>query len=107
MILDTNAVSGFADGSQTIRERIRDAGGPFLAVIVLGEYRFGLLSSREEEKQLAWLPELLRYWEVLDITKETAAHYAQIRQRLKQNATPFPPTTPGLPLLPGSFSFQS
>jgi len=105
MILDTNAVSGFADGSQTIRERIRDAGGPFLAVIVLGEYRFGLLSSREEEKRLAWLAELLRYWKALDITKETAAHYAEIRQRLKQNATPISSNDTWIAALARQFQF--
>ena len=47
MILDTNALSAFADGNQNVRETIVDAAGPYLPVIVIGEYRFGLLSSRD------------------------------------------------------------
>jgi tRNA(fMet)-specific endonuclease VapC len=66
---------------------------------------FGLLSSREEEKRLAWLAELLRYWKVLEITKETAAHYAEIRERLKQNATPIPSNDTWIAALARQFQF--
>ena len=90
MILDTNALSAFADGNQTVREAIMDATGPYLPVIVIGEYRFGLLSSREREKRLAWLAELSRHWTVLEISEQTTTHYAELRHQLKNAATPIP-----------------
>jgi tRNA(fMet)-specific endonuclease VapC len=90
MILDTNALSAFAEGNQNVRRVIARAEGPYLPVIVIGEYRFGLLSSRVKEKRLAWLEELMRHWQVLEISRETTLHYAELRRRLKEAATPIP-----------------
>jgi tRNA(fMet)-specific endonuclease VapC len=90
MILDTHALSAFADGNQKVRETIVDTAGPYLPVIVIGEYRFGLLSSREREKRLGWLSELIRHWSVLEISQETTIHYAELRRQLKDAATPIP-----------------
>ena len=90
MILDTNALSAFAEGNQHVRESIATAPGPCLPVIVLGEYRFGLMTSRERETRLAWLAELSQYWTVLEISARTALHYAEVRQRLREQATPIP-----------------
>jgi tRNA(fMet)-specific endonuclease VapC len=90
MILDTNALSAFAEGNQAVRETIVDAAGPYLPVVVIGEYRFGLLSSRAREKRLVWLSEIIRHWNVLEISKETTVHYAELRQQLKDAATPIP-----------------
>jgi tRNA(fMet)-specific endonuclease VapC len=90
MILDTNTLSAFGEGNQAVREIIIDAAGPFLPVIVIGEYRFGLLGSRERDKRLAWLSELISHWTVLEISDETTFHYAELRKRLKDAATPIP-----------------
>jgi tRNA(fMet)-specific endonuclease VapC len=90
MIVDTNALSGFADGNPKIRELLASGSGPFLPVMVLGEYRFGLLGSREREKRLGWLRNLAEKWPVLEVTAETAEHYAAIRHGLRQRATPIP-----------------
>jgi tRNA(fMet)-specific endonuclease VapC len=90
MIVDTNALSAFAERNQKVRESILNSDGPYLPVIVVGEYRFGLLSSREREKRLAWLAELMRQWKVLEISKETTVHYAELRRELKDAATPIP-----------------
>ncbi len=88
--MDTNAVSAFADGDQSVREKIAAGPGPYLPVIVLGEYRFGLLASRDRGRRLAWLGELARHWTVLEVSSDTAATYAEIRQTLKDRATPIP-----------------
>lgn len=90
MIVDTNAVSAFAEGNQSVREKIAAGPGPYLPVIVVGEYRFGLLGARDRERRLAWLEQLLQHWTVLEISVGTAAAYAQIRQTLKERATPIP-----------------
>ena len=90
MILDTNAVSAFAEGDRSVREKIAAGPGPYLPVIVLGEYRFGLLGARDRERRLVWLEELTRHWTVLEISAETAAAYAEIRRTLKERAMPIP-----------------
>jgi predicted nucleic acid-binding protein len=90
VILDTNAVSAFAEGNQSVREKIAAGPGPYLPVIVIGEYRFGLLGAHDRERRLAWLEQLGRYWTVLEVSVETAATYAEIRQSLKERATPIP-----------------
>ena len=90
MILDTNALSAFAEGNQSVRQMIAAAPGPYLPVIVIGEYWFGLLAARDREPRLAWLQELTRHWVVLEVSADTAAAYANIRQGLKQRATPIP-----------------
>jgi hypothetical protein len=47
MILDTNAVSDFADANQSLLDRLQQSAEDIhLPVIVLGEYRFGVKSSR-------------------------------------------------------------
>jgi tRNA(fMet)-specific endonuclease VapC len=90
VILDTNAVSAFAEGNPGVREKISDGPGPYLPVVVIGEYRFGLLRARDRERRLAWLQQLAGHWTVLDVSIDTAAIYAEIRQNLKNRATPIP-----------------
>jgi tRNA(fMet)-specific endonuclease VapC len=90
VILDTNAVSAFAEGDHSVREKIAAAPGPYLPVIVLGEYQFGLLGARNRERRLVWLKELARHWTVLEVSVDTAATYAEIRHTLKGKATPIP-----------------
>ena len=90
MILDTNALSAFAEGEQNIRGAIASHQGPYLPVIVLGEYRFGLMQVRDQARRVAWLQALTQQWTVLAITAETSVAYAEIRRILKRNATPIP-----------------
>jgi tRNA(fMet)-specific endonuclease VapC len=89
-MVDTNAVSAFAEGNPSVREKIAAGSGPYLPVIVMGEYRFGLLGARDRERRVAWLEELAGYWTVLEVSADTAAVYAEIRQTLKARATPIP-----------------
>ena len=59
MILDTNAVSDFADGDEKVLRRLRNPSTVIhLPVIVLGEYRYGLKSSRQRAARERWLDEL-------------------------------------------------
>lgn len=90
MILDTNAISAFAEGDPSVREKIAAGPGPYLPVIVLGEYRFGLLGTRDRERRLAWLNELARHWTVLEVSVDTAITYAAVRQVLRERASPIP-----------------
>ena len=90
MILDTNALSAFADDAPGVLQQIADANELCVPVVVLGEYRFGIAASRHRLEYEAWLARGRAFWRVLPIVDETASCYARIRQELKKAGTPIP-----------------
>jgi predicted nucleic acid-binding protein len=90
MILDTNALSAFADGDAGLAEKLGPVSQPCLPSIVLGEFRFGILGSRFQTRYERWLRRSLDAFTVLPVDGETASHYAAIRRGLKARGTPIP-----------------
>jgi predicted nucleic acid-binding protein len=90
MILDTNALSAFADGVPRVVQHVGTADELHVPVIVLGEYRFGIATSRRRREYEAWLARGRAFWNVLPVVEETAAYYAWIRQQLKRAGAPLP-----------------
>ncbi len=89
MILDTNALSAFADGAPGILARLTKA-QPAVPVVVLGEYRFGIAQSRRRIEYERWLRDVLPVCRVLEVTQETSVVYAEVRLELKRAGTPIP-----------------
>lgn len=90
VIVDTNALSAWLDGDPAIEIMLRQSSQLFLSPIVLGEYQFGILSSKYRVQYQAVLKELLIDFQVVSIDADTAVHYAQIRKELKEAGTPIP-----------------
>ena len=90
MILDTNALAAFFDGDPRLRKVIAHARELCLPVIVLGEYRFGLIHSRERKSIETGLAEFIQASRVLLIDTETVQPYASIRSELKRAGKPIP-----------------
>ena len=90
MILDTNALSAFADGMAPVLQQIAAADELHVPVIVLGEYRFGITTSRRRREYERWLARGRSFWNVLPLVEETATNYASIRQELKSAGAPLP-----------------
>jgi len=90
MILDTNAVSAFLEGDARIRAVLTPAFKVSLPVIVLGEYRSGLLGSRKRQVIEPALDELQAVSDVLPIDAETVGPYAKICDQLKRAGKPIP-----------------
>jgi tRNA(fMet)-specific endonuclease VapC len=90
MILDTNALSAFADGVPPVVRQIAAADELHVPVIVLGEYHFGIATSRRRREYEAWLTRGRAFWNLLPVVEETATHYASIRQQLKRAGAPLP-----------------
>ena len=84
MILDTNALSAFADDVSPVVQQIATADELHIPVIVLGEYRFGIATSGRRREYEAWLGRGRAFWNLLPIVEETATYYASIRQQLKK-----------------------
>jgi predicted nucleic acid-binding protein len=90
LMLDTNALSSFAEGGPEVTARISESQVVAIPVIVLGEYRFGILQSRRRSEHEAWLADKLPLFIRLDVDEGTASHYAEIRLELKRQGTPIP-----------------
>jgi tRNA(fMet)-specific endonuclease VapC len=90
VILDTNALSAAADGDPRLEPVFRRAAAIAVPVIVLGEFRYGILQSRARPRYEQWLAKTIPNYRVLPVDEETAARYAEIRGELKRAGRPIP-----------------
>jgi predicted nucleic acid-binding protein len=61
-----------------------------LPVVVIGEYRYGIAQSRHRARYRRWLDSLITECTVMDVTEQTAHHYAAINVALRQAGKPIP-----------------
>ena len=90
MILDTNALSAWAEGLAPVETPLRSAERLVVPSIVLGEYYFGVRMSRHRRRYEEWLRRHLPLAEVATVTSATADIYAEIRLQLRRAGTPIP-----------------
>lgn len=90
MILDTNALSAWADGDPAIEPLLRTASRLVIPVVVIGEFEFGIRQSRHASRYAEWLAVNLDTVDVARIDRAIAAVYGAIRLELKQAGTPIP-----------------
>jgi predicted nucleic acid-binding protein len=90
MILDTNAVSALFAGEPTLAEILSTVDRPHLPVIVIGEYRYGLLRSKHGRRLGVLLDSLIRDSIVLHVEEATTVHYAEVRNDLRAKGRPIP-----------------
>ena len=88
MILDTNALSAFAEGDEGLASQLEAAQELYLPVVVLGEYRFGVRQSRHRKAYEDWLHAALSDLAVLPILDSTTEHYAALCHELRRAGTP-------------------
>ena len=91
MILDTNALSAWAEGRAAVARPLRVAVRLVIPSVVLGEYYFGVRQSRHRSRYEDWLARYLPLTEIATVTSTTANAYADIRLELKRLGTPIPP----------------
>jgi len=90
VILDTNALSAWAEGNAAIRPLLSSAEKLVVPSIVLGEFDFGIRQSRHYRRYTEWLERSVRNTEVAVVDEETARIYGEIRLALKNTGTPIP-----------------
>jgi predicted nucleic acid-binding protein len=90
VILDTNAISALFAGDPALGGILAGHDRHHLPLIVIGEYRYGLLRSRNRSRLSRLLDLLIRESFVLSVLEETTAHYAQVREELRRAARPIP-----------------
>ena len=90
MILDTNALSAWAEGVAAIENPLRSARRLVVPSIVLGEYYFGIRQSSLRSRYEDWLRRYLPVAEIAVVTHATASVYADLRLELKRSGKPIP-----------------
>ena len=90
LILDTNALSAFADGDAALRKAISSEQDLAVPAVVLGEYLFGVRRSRFRSRYEFWLDSYLTLFAVLPVGLRTAESYAEIRGELRTAGRPIP-----------------
>jgi tRNA(fMet)-specific endonuclease VapC len=90
LILDTNALSAFADGDESLRPLIESEADLAIPVVVLGEYLYGIHQSRFRQRYQRWLAANLTLFAMLAVGRETAQRYAEIRRELRTAGHPLP-----------------
>ena len=90
MILDTNGISALAEGESALEPVLRKAAQVAIPVIVLGEFRYGILQSRERAYYEQWLTEYLPKFRILDVDERTTISYSAVRTELRKAGTPIP-----------------
>ena len=90
MILDTNAVSALLAGEHGLSEVLGPDHRHDIPVIVLAEYRYGLLRSRHRRRLETLFEKLVQESIVLGIDEGTAGVYVGVRDELSRAGTPIP-----------------
>lgn len=90
MILDTHALSAWAEGERSIEPLLRSAAEVVIPVIVLAEFDFGIRQSTHYQRYADWLDASLDAVEVALIDREVAHAYGAVRLELKQAGTQIP-----------------
>jgi tRNA(fMet)-specific endonuclease VapC len=90
LILDTNVLSAVADGEAPVMELVAGADRVAVRVIVLGEYRLGIVQSRHRAGYESWIREWIAVVTVLEIDVGTTHSYSAIGLELKRKGKPIP-----------------
>lgn len=90
MILDTNTVSALLAGDPALSKALAGEDRHHLPVIVIGEYRYGLLRSRFRTHLEDLLETLIRESFVLGVDRVTADTYSNVRDELRRKGRPIP-----------------
>jgi tRNA(fMet)-specific endonuclease VapC len=90
LILDTNALSALLTGDPDLKEVLTEDERHHLPVIVIGEFKYGLLASRFRVHLQELLEVLLRGSFILRVDEVTAETYSRVRNELRQKGRPIP-----------------
>lgn len=90
MLLDTNAISALLDGDNELSAILGTVHQLYLPVVAVGEYLYGLKSSKHGHRLVAIFRKLESDCHLLELDRQTADHYATVRHELKLAGTPIP-----------------
>ena len=90
MILDTNALSAWAENDSTLLATLPPAHTIILPAVAIGEYLYGVWRSTHRDRLESWLNRAIKSVRVGNITLDTAESYAAVRLTLRRKGRPIP-----------------
>lgn len=90
VLLDTNIIIGLFAGDSGISKRISKAAEIFIPVVALGELHYGAYRSSRVKENHRIIDDFAGRNTVLFCNLETAKRYGEIKNYLKQKASPIP-----------------
>jgi tRNA(fMet)-specific endonuclease VapC len=90
LLLDTDIVIASFRQDPGAQHALYEAKRLLIPVVVVGELVAGALHGGQTEREMARIEALLANGEVLDCDLETAHHYADVRNHLRQRGRPIP-----------------
>jgi tRNA(fMet)-specific endonuclease VapC len=90
VIIDTNALAAWAEADAALLSVLPAEHLLLVPVVVIGEYRYGVLRSQRRDDLEAWLDRTIRAVRVGLITLATADSYAAVRIMLRRKGRPIP-----------------
>lgn len=87
-MLDANSVSALFEGTYLLGLVLDSDERHHLPVVVIGEYRYGLLFSRYRRHLTLLLESLVRESQALPVSEETAIEYSRTQQGLREAGSP-------------------
>jgi tRNA(fMet)-specific endonuclease VapC len=94
-VIDTNVIIKVLASDASADNLLDSLGDTYIPVIVVGELYYGARNSSRQKENLRTFTEFISQYEILDIDRETAASYAEIKHSLKRMGTIFPRTIYG------------
>ena len=88
--LDTNGAIAYLQGHPQAVSWVEAADALFLPAICYSELRYGALHSKKATENLATLEAFVDLCALLDVTRNVAERYAEVRQSLAEKGTPIP-----------------
>jgi tRNA(fMet)-specific endonuclease VapC len=90
LALDSNAVIAYFLDDENAVAWVEASDALFFPVIVVGELEYGAIHSSRPKKNLKRLLSFLDQGTVLDVSRDTARNYAEIREALANRGKPIP-----------------
>jgi tRNA(fMet)-specific endonuclease VapC len=89
-LLDTNLVIALFAGESSVQRHFSRDPRLFLPTIVVGELWYGALRSARKDENLRRVTDMASSVAVLSCDVETARHYGEVKDRLRQKGRPIP-----------------
>jgi predicted nucleic acid-binding protein len=90
-LLDSDICSAYLKGSPAVWNRfIQHSGGLSISAVALGELYTWVIRSKAAPKRLQSLNDMLGDVKVLDVTRDVAMRFGQVRAALLDRGTPAP-----------------
>ncbi|NER07011.1 MAG: type II toxin-antitoxin system VapC family toxin [Okeania sp. SIO3C4] len=89
-LIDTNIIIKLFANSPEIIEKLKEYSGVLIPVTVIGELYYGAYNSVQIEHNEGIIDSLADKFEIINIDRNTAKVYGQIKAKLKKQGTPIP-----------------